>query len=517
MFRLPDQIKRRGAYREQTLKHVSKRTIESLEKQGFRYAVNDNAQLFKLWFKKPHSVYFTKDSGFVLPLVIKNELSTVNNVDGAIAYLEISGQSLQFLIFDEFGCLAYDIHESVSDRNKFEVITEINQALKQVSKTQQLNLYFADGNALLTKLSRENKSWLKDDIFKEMAFEAVNERSSNVDGSGKPTRINRLRFDTESGVISYGNYEVNLTQASQDDVLPVFVHAVDFAVLTKLSVDNIFKRPLHITHKLAVKPTKQLGTQKKVVGLSYFSLVGCLVLSAFASMYYLEQKRLEEQEALRRSAEPKIVDPWRNYRLAISDPTTHLQAENALMQTYHFLNIFERANSVRQQDKMIGWEIESFEATETAIQVTPISVGGERKALNNFSALLNLSVMSNDKGIQLARPYVNAAINHEVTITPVLSEVMYITDAMNWLFDDVAVSVKNKAINGENEGKYSVYLVKVDFKCWMAEDFMFAGTQFTLRNYALHSIIAKNMAFGEKDKGCEMGYSGELNLQVFGI
>ncbi|MEZ8904188.1 MULTISPECIES: hypothetical protein [Vibrio] len=441
------------------------------------------------------------------------------------SYIEFLGNTVQVTIFDSSGLLAFDQYFTLEDINDaMSAFIEIEMSLQAVDY-ELMPVYLVDGNAVLNRFVYEN---------------ADNSTVSDAT-KGLLSTANDGELKLDGNVISFGEAKLDFDaihdEADNDpsENRPPATIKSHFAILTDLSINKT--QDLYVDFGLfcrtnGAKYSVNRSIQTKFVySLCVFAAFGAYQLFSF----HQQQKIIAEQEALKAN-QVKIESPWRAYREEITK-NKNFQLEYGLQRVSAILKGFNSANT-NFNGRSLGWAIAEFEMSNNLIQLYPTSTGGTNQRLNEFSDRMKLRHWNSDKGTQIDALFQEMPINESVYLTSVTEEKNYIHDAMNWMFDDIKMSTSNSLVNGNGKGQYYVHLVKLEFNCWMAEDFLYASTQFAKRNYALHSVSAINPKFiksepvdpstqesfgneetyitSEAKGGCDFGYTGNILIKVFG-
>lgn len=501
MFIIPDKMLTGASIKFVSHKGLSERTLKGLEANGYRYAVDDEPANWVLFGRPNKMAYFSKEKANYLPLYIKYRLRAETKSLGSFMYLEVCGDSIYVTSFNDQGHLFLDETYDLTISNHKEVIADIRLALQSLRKKSQVTLFIADGNEHIRDLLNQSQRYVDDDRFRRILQE---------------TEESRLAVSSE-GVIAFGGKETQLNR-EVEGCLPLFVKTWDNGLVIDLCRVEIFKDPYPECGKSLAWPIDKIRSTRRLVTSTYTSVVGLLAVLIYAVDWYIESQRIAEQQALQAQQTNTVVDPWRAYKQEITNPKKALQAEAAFRQTAYLLKAFE--NGVRTHNGRggsVGWRVGEVVASSRHATITPVRESGTRQKLYEFAAVNGLVVTSSTSGLQVNMIYPETAINETAVISSVDDESLYIAESMGFLFDDAVVTTQNKAINGSGEGQYAVHLVKIEFACWQPEDFLYAGTQFAYRNYALHSLNAKmSESLQVSGDSCVSGLSGHINLQVYG-
>lgn len=518
MFYIPKTVVDYRNYRTHNVRNIKNSFIKEQEKAKYEFALNENAQIMNLFLKRPHDLYISSLPGYILASAIKHQLCQRYSIKGCFGYLEFCGDALYLLLFDSKGALAFESQYIIASDNKIEHFTEIKMALRELTKTHQITLIVADGLEFLSNSIVQNPELNKDSRLRNLVGDA---------------RKSLFAFDVDSLTLSYDTYSRSLQDDLEhnedkdsssfdesDSLMPIMVSIEKQPILSELTLCEIFNRPVCLPKQAHTRPIRHLRNQKRIGLFSYLAIGGIVYGSIAGLLEYQSYQKQQEQERIRASQAPIVLDPYRAYREEIQNPEKNLQAYSGLMQTYAYLREFELLNNPEHQNRYnqepSGWLIAQFKSEGRIMAFAPISDGGSRNQLNELSNNLGMRVSANSNGIQLYQAYQRQPIDQSVYMTRTEEEVVYINDAMRFLFDDLTFDISERVINGPDDGRYAVQLVTMNIKCWLPEDFMFAATQFTHRNISLHSINITNVLLSEENETCSYGYDGSVALQVFG-
>ncbi|WP_336925966.1 hypothetical protein [Vibrio cholerae] len=256
----------------------------------------------------------------------------------------------------------------------------------------------------------------------------------------------------------------------------------------------------------------QLKSKKlKTTALPIFAIL-------FSIAYFFIPDSHTSQTAAVAQIVPKVeIDPFHEYKKVIADPQRVTHIEPALAQIGYAIGAFEYAN--KRQNEPLNWVITSVKSSEEynkAIILKPASIGGSRTALAQFAEYFKLPLMSTESGLNLAIGLNDASLrdaNGEFYHRSLDAEVDYITDSINFLEDNVTITLKNRAISGSGDGAFSTGLVEIGFSCWLPRDFIFVATQFAGRQYSFNSINATAQSVEDLANPC--GFTGTINIEVF--
>lgn len=510
MFIFPDEAITYKEYKTINTRSNSLKDIRKWKENGYVHAHIENPQTWKLIGKKTSTHFYSKNEGFIIPSSIKLVVTKIPDYrPSAFVYLEILGNSIAMTAYDSQGLLhfdhSYDINEQNVDSAFFEMQVAINKLIKQ---DKSLTIYFAQGNKAFT----EHQETLLDkqgEKYRQIADSVSKSKLSITD--------NQLRFCDAALVLITDS--ASETESESDEVEVTEAYNVtyinaDRCLLTEITINSALELPFDGYSSARTRHISIIGRKARNVRLVYFGAFFVIVGVYNFMTYTLHQQKIAEQERLRKSS-VKIESPWRAYRQDITNPNKNTQAEYALTKAYEMLHTFDSA-AVGNYSLPLGWIVNEFVMSGSLMTIFPSSVGGTNKQLSDLARKLSLRQRTSQKGVQIDALFISKAIEQSAYMTSVEGETNYIADAMNWLFDDITVTTENQIVNGSGVGQYRIHLVKIAFQCWLPEDFLYASTQFAKRNYALHSIKAKNVEFMEGGSQCNLGFSGEVNLQVFG-
>lgn len=512
MFHFPNDILTYKHYLLLTEKPLNSRKIRGLELDDYLNCLIESPQQWSLLPKKATNSFFSRSPGYVLPNLIKQGIQGVAGGIAGFVYIEVLADSLQLTIYSKESLLQFDQFFTINNSSDAHAtLLEVELALKG-SSFESLPIYLADGNQ---KLESFVNDW-NGDIPTRLkgALYPVSKRKLNLSGT----------------VISYESAALDLANLLEDKDKNLNLHDFD-AQLTGLTIKELIGSNEAINIQSHTKRTSQYRS-----GALQSKVVYTLGLTAVFGIYQfydytLQQKRIAEQKALK-SSQVRIESPWRAYRDDITNKSKNFQAENGLQRIYGMLKSFQDADK-SFKGYSLGWAIAEFTMSNNLLTLYPTSTGGSNQRLNEFSNRMKLRQSNGKRGTQVDALFKEKAINSSVYLTSVTGETNYLEDAMTWLFDDITISTTNTLVNGNGKGQYRVHLVQLEFQCWLPEDFLYASTQMAFRNYAIHSVEAKNVeykanedmedpdsdsAFKEADtlSDCDFGYKGSIYLKLFG-
>lgn len=514
MFHFPNDILTYKHYLVMTEKPLNSRRIKRLELEDYSNCLIESPQQWSLLPKKPTNSFFSKSPGYVLPNLIKHGIQAATGSVTGFVYIEVLADTLQLTIYGSDGLLRFDQFFTInSSSDAYATLLEVELELKN-SSFESLPIYLANGNQKLESLINE---WKTDIPI-----------PTRLKGALYP--VSKRKLDLSGVVISFGEASLDLAAIAGIKEIELKAHDAD-AQLTGLTIKELAGSSETINIKSHTKKTSQYRTGALQSKIAY-----TLGLSAVFGLYQfydytLQQQRIAEQKALK-SRQVRIESPWRAYRDDITNKSKNFQAESGLQRVYGILKSFQDANK-SFKGYSLGWAIAEFTMSNNLMTLYPISTGGSNQRLNEFSNRMKLRQSSGKRGTQVDALFQEKAINSNVYLTSVNGEINYLEDAMTWLFDDVAISTTNTLVNGNGKGQYRVHLVQLQFECWLPEDFLYASTQMAFRNYAIHSIEAKNVEYkvnenmedpgsdiafeeAEADAECDFGYQGSIYLKIFG-
>jgi len=405
-----------------------------------------------------------KDNGSFLSFYILDELKTIHNLDDNFTYIEINGDYLYWVHVDVNGVVNIERLVSLSEVSGKAQIIELKKHLNQYSGTEHIVVQTKNA-------SPQNSTFLSKT---EICVNGICSKIIENDNSFKIIESVELIF----GETSIEELKVNIKYSTQIS-------------------------------------TTLLKKQNRVVTIG-FTVIGVAFLSLFVGYKFLQAENIKEAEASKaRNIVQEIIDPYKNYKETVSNPNRVTRLETALRQIGYVTATFSKANfnQIVNNRSPLNWSVDAIKVQDRAIFLTPKSLGGKRKELSNFAAKYNLALYTKEEeGLKLAMGMIKAPLQ-PFFHRSIDSELDYITDAVQFLEDDTSISLTGRAVNGSGEAAYTIGLVKVDFKCWLPEDFVYVGTQFASRNYSLHSLDAKGVVTESIDEQC--GYSGFMNIEVF--
>ncbi len=531
MFAFPEDLLTYKHYRFENGRPLSPRAkVKKLEAEGYRNVLIEQPQIWRLFGKKKTTSFFSKSKGFVLPNVIKQKVALSNKEPG-FCYIEVLGNDLLITIYGNDGLLMLDTYHSLNEGNVASAFLELKVVLDK-PETIDLPIYCANGNGLVKQLITDFPDRVTD-RYKDV-LKSVDSRS----------------LDLVDGLISFGGKTLDLHQSRKEafirlhrdskdeEELESLVETLDTKVyefrLNPIVSSLTLTETTEDSHNLSAKClTKQISvvrkrnTQTKMVyGFAAASTIGGYQFTS----YTLQQQKIAEQEALRAS-QVRVESPWREVREDLTNPQRNNQAEHGLTSVYNMLRAFEKAND-NYMGSSLGWNVAEFTMNGSLMTIYPTSTGGTNEQLARFSERMKLRQRTGKKGAQIDALFLPKAIDSSAYLTDANGETNYLVDAYTFLFDDLQISTTNQAVNGNGIGQYRIHLVKVDFKCWLPIDFLFASTQLANRNFALHSIEAVNSEFKrvedknplieeefievEASSECDFGYTGSINFKIFG-
>lgn len=514
MFHFPNDILTYKHYLVLTEKPLNSRKIKNLESEGYLNCLIETPQHWSLLPKKATNSFFSRSPGYVLPNLIKQGIQREHGGVTGFVYIEVLADTLQLTIYSKEGLLQFDQFFTINNSSEAHAtLLEIELELKG-SSFGTLPIYLADGNQ---KLESFVNNW-KSDI----------PLPARLKGALYPVSKRKLKLS--GAVISFDNATLDLTAIVDLNEKNLNTHDAD-PQLTQLTIQELVGLSATINVKSHTKNTSQYRS-----GALQSKVVYTLGLTAIFGLYQfydytLQQKRIAEQKALK-SSQVRIESPWRAYREDITNKSKNFQAESGLQRVYGMLKSFQDADK-SFKGYSLGWAIAEFSMSNNLMTLYPTTTGGTNQRLNEFSNRMKLRQSSGKRGTQVDALFQENAINSSVYLTSVTGETNYLEDAMTWLFDDITISTTNTLVNGNGKGQYRVHLVQIEFKCWLPEDFLYASTQMAFRNYAIHSVEAKNVEYkvneemenpdsdsafkeAETDSECDFGYQGSIYLKLFG-
>lgn len=547
IFQHHDEILTSKEYRFANSKSISSRECRNVAAQssksasryntqnneiGYDYALAENPQYARLFGKSVSAFYFSKKKGVVLPSYIIEQVTSSQATKGTMTYIEALGSQMTVTIYDANKALLLD---SIYDFNSIDIgsaLSEVQAALKHSQDHVVTIIYHNGKNSCQEKevnglLTLDNARYKTHRI--SINNPTVELSKEGITCNGLSLGWDELLNDQPNQSESSGSNGVNGTPQSKS----IKIRESDKGICTELTVRYFVDETKSLnTKRVTLSRTRVKSAQTRVYGAYFVS-----VLSFYAAIeygqYYYHQKNIAAQEALK-AAQLTAEDPWHKYRSEITNGKQNLQSEFGLKSLGTVLRVIRSANEVRPNSIPLGWIVSKLEMTGPVMTITPYRSGGNYTQLRNFADQNPaFRLRFGESGPQLDSVTLSLPINESVNsnnldddiyITSAEDETAYIADAMNWLFDEIELTTENRIVSGSGEGQYRIHLVKLGFSCWMAEDFIYAGTQMVYRNYGLHSAKLTNQSIArindkgemEKNTQCDFGYSGEIYLKVFG-
>jgi hypothetical protein len=427
------------------------------------------------------NVYLTKEKGFILPLYIKKSVQHQLNKAKSFAYVEVVNNHLYWLIVDNIGAIAseklYDLNIASGEPQLVELQVLLDKYSEQC-EDQEFVLITVNGDAHLS--------------VPHIHQSILNAPDSFI--------LNGQLFD-----IIESKTHIQGIAHTKSMLAPI----ID-GKLTDEQLNGLCGT-LRISNEIRKNNTKIIMTASAVCA--------CLAVGTFITQNMIAKEAEEKNRTIMALAKEAIVDPYKDYReLITGNSGSTMNAESAFTQLSYLLATLEQASLTGFGDHGVPlkWTIDSLEVKNGSIIIRPKSNGGRRSDLAKFAKRYNITLFTNNDGLNLGFGFVPVAlqpIGKEFFHRSIDSELDYLTDSLIWLTDDTTINVSNRASNGEGESHYLNTLVSVDFKCWLPQTFLFVGTQLAGRNYSFHSLEARNDSNSETVSNC--GLSGKLNLEVF--
>lgn len=495
----------------------SREARKAYPQKGNIFAKFENPQTWKLFGRKSCAIYFAQRPGLILPSYILESLGRDGHkVDGCFIYAEALGHQLILVIYNEKRELLFDWIFDFKLGDVATVAFEIQHAIRLITGNKA-KLFIHNGIETLGS-----------DQYLSVAR----------DGSDSLYLTTRNEFLKSSLKLTEDGIQINgslypwfiATESSSDEaednapILTLSCKVIAIGYGSALTAESLLSKDKSPVGRRLI-PLTTIKKQRLLVTSAYFGCVVGIIAAFQLIQYQTLQKRIAEEEALKRT---QLIekDPYRKFRAELTNGNKNLQAEFGLKAVSRVLEIMTRANTPNSGNKPLGWEVAEMVVTGPVITVTPYSMGGSytdlKKFVDNRRSIFNLRF--NERGANIDSMIPPSAITDKPYFTSAEGETAYIADAVNFLFDDVKVTTENRTVNGEDVGQYRIHLVKMEFVCWLSEDFEYLATQFAYRHYSLHSIKIKNESLTRFDKDgqviegnkCDFGFSGDLYLQVFG-
>lgn len=539
IFSTQDAVLTSRDYRFANGKSITSRECRSVAPQSnnalnkgkhYDFALAENPQYFRFFGRSDSAFYFSKTQGLILPSYVLEQVSNQYLIRGTLVYLESLGSQLLVVIYDSAKGLLLD---SIYDFNSMCVDSAMLEVKAAINHSTDSLYQFVVYNGIELLKDQEKQSLLNLDnprykphygVIHNPKVELTKEGWVSNGVSSKWQDLIPISTNNESESVNSGlskSFKVRISNRG---------------IATELTLRHFLGKEDKVNSKrITLDRNKVKSIQTKVY-------MGCL-LSVVAvyfgiqyTQHYLHQQEIAAQEAMK-ALQLMNEDPWRDYRNEVTNGNKNLQAEFGLKSLGTVLRAMRNANTKVRNQIPLGWVISSLEMTGPVMTITPYRSGGSYTQLRNFADKHpSFRLRFGESGPQLdtvtlnypiddsALPSNKTTFNNTVYITNAEDETAYIADAMSWLFDDIELTTENRLVSGNGESQYRTHLVKLGFKCWMAEDFIYASTQFAYRNYSLHSAKLTNQSIARlNEKGeiegntqCDFGFSGEFYLKVFG-
>lgn len=425
-----------------------------------------------------------------------------------LVYLEHYGQGFYLLMIDEKGYIQTEIiedvienqavsNERVFDKDKFSLlisriesfVAEKGESVKGIASTSQVmdDSAFFNETILVTSQTRLRNFLDGMRIGSSIDFDIADE-------------------GTEKSFLSMG-----VPNAKSNVYIPNLTSSDPFLSQLLVSFQSAGGDTKGLKDKFCPSSVKKF-TKKKNVNRFYLATAIIGFIGILTIPRYLEEQRLEEEARNKIITVQRTIDEHKEYRRLIG--VDGMNAEMALKQISLALGVFNKSLSSQQ----LSWKPIKFEASDVNVGFSMLPVGDkpDNGNLAKFAKQNRLAQFYSDNQQMLGYGMKRYAVNSEYYLTPVDSEIRYLEDTIDFLFDYSTLSIGQRV----GHESWSSVLVNVDFNCWLPSEIEYFSTQLYPRNYGFVSMKAEYTdaaeVEGSEDIIMPCGYSGQLSLEIYG-